>query len=65
MSEPEDDLETHDEHTAGNDSRLTPHPDEGHVRPDAELKALLDDMQRRYRVMHERLKDENDTPDAA
>ena len=29
---------------------------------DPELKALLDDMKRRYRVMHERL---DDTPDAA
>ncbi|MBA3441468.1 MAG: hypothetical protein H0T92_16540 [Pyrinomonadaceae bacterium] len=65
MSEPEDDLETHDAHTAGNGSRGIPHPAEGHVHPDPELKALLEDQKRRYRVMHEQLKDENDTPDAA
>ncbi len=65
MSEPEDDLETHDQLIAGNDLRLIPLPDEGHGRPDPELKALLEDMQRRYRVMHERLKDDSDAPDAA
>ncbi len=61
MSEPEDDLETHDAHTAGNGSHLIPHPDEGHVRSDPELKALLEDMQRRYRVIHERLRDDYTT----
>lgn len=29
---------------------------------DPELKAMMDDLKRRYRVMHERL---DDTPDAA
>jgi hypothetical protein len=32
---------------------------------DPEMKAILDDMRRRYRVMHERLESESDTPDAA
>jgi hypothetical protein len=32
---------------------------------DSEMKAILDDMQRRYRAMHERLESESDTPDAA
>jgi hypothetical protein len=32
---------------------------------DPEMKAILDDMKRRYRVMHERLENESDTPDAA
>jgi hypothetical protein len=32
---------------------------------DSEMKAILDDMKRRYRVMHERLESESDTPDAA
>lgn len=32
---------------------------------DSEMKAILDDMKRRYRVMHARLESESDTPDAA
>ena len=32
---------------------------------DSEMKALLEDMKRRYRVMHARLESESDTPDAA
>ena len=37
------------------------------ARPDAdpEMKAVLDDMRRRYRVMHERLDSDGDTPEAA
>ena len=65
MNDSEDDLETLDVHTAGNGLCLIPHLVRGHMRPDPELKALLEDMQRRYRVMHERLRDEKDTPDAA
>jgi hypothetical protein len=34
-----------------------------HVDP--EMKAILEDMKRRYRVMHARLESESDTPDAA
>jgi hypothetical protein len=33
--------------------------------PDPELKAMLDDMKRRYSVQRKRLKDMDDTPDAA
>jgi hypothetical protein len=29
------------------------------------MKAVLDDMRRRYRVMHERLDSDGDTPEAA
>jgi len=65
VNDPEDDLETLDVHTADNGLCLIPHPVEGHVRPDPELKALLEDIQRRYRVMHERLRDDHDKPDAA
>lgn len=32
---------------------------------DPEMKAILDDMKRRYSVMRERIKDVDDTPDAA
>ena len=32
---------------------------------DPEMKAVLDDIRRRYRVMHERLEGEGDTPEAA
>ena len=32
---------------------------------DPEMKAILDDMRRRYLVMHARLENESDTPDAA
>jgi hypothetical protein len=32
---------------------------------DPEMKSILDDMKRRYRVLHERLGSESDTPDAA
>jgi hypothetical protein len=32
---------------------------------DPEMKAILEDMKRRYRVMHEQLESESDTPDAA
>jgi hypothetical protein len=32
---------------------------------DSEMKAILEDMKRRYRVMHARLESESDMPDAA
>jgi hypothetical protein len=32
---------------------------------DLEIKSMLEDMKRRYRVMHERMENESDTPDAA
>ena len=45
---------------------LVKKPDE-RLRPtvDPELKALLDDLKRRYQVMHQRLEDDGDTPGAA
>ena len=42
----EDDLEAHEQHIADNGSRLVPHPVEGHVRPDPELRALIEDLKR-------------------
>jgi hypothetical protein len=38
---------------------------QGQVETDAEMKAVLEDIKRRYRVMHERLDGDSDTPDAA
>jgi hypothetical protein len=35
------------------------------ITADPEMKAILEDMKRRYRVMHARLENESDTPDAA
>jgi hypothetical protein len=32
---------------------------------DPEMKAILDDMRRRYRVMHKRINSDSDTPEAA
>ena len=46
--------------------RLVPSPDERPAaRPAPDLKPMLDDLKRRYRVMHERLEGTGDTPDAA
>lgn len=63
MNKPEDDLETHEQHTAGNGLRLVQHPSEGHVHPDPELKALLDEIKRRQPATAKA--DEADTLDAA
>ena len=51
------------EDSQGPDLRLVQDSDK-RLRPrtDPEMKALLDDLKRRYRVMHERL---DDPPDAA
>ena len=66
MSEPEDNLETHEQHIAGNGPRVVPHPDEGHVRPDPELRALIEDLKRTKReAAAKRTVKERDTPDAA
>lgn len=65
MSGADDDLDIIEHLSAGNGLRLNSRLAEGHVRSDPEMKALLEDTQRRYRVMHGRLKDENDGPDAA
>ena len=63
MNEPEDDLEAHEQHIASNGPRLVPHPDEGHVRPDPELKALLDEIKRQQPGAAKT--DAVNTPDAA
>jgi hypothetical protein len=36
-----------------------------HSDPDPEMKIILGDMRRRYRVMHERINGDGDTPEAA
>ncbi len=46
MSEPEEDLDIIEHLAAGMAQRLIPHPIEGHVRPDPELKELLDEIKR-------------------
>ncbi len=63
MSEPADDLETHDGHAAGNGLRLMPHPAEGHVRSDPELKALLDEIMRQQPATKKA--DDMSAPDAS
>ena len=40
-------------------------PEHRRSNPDREMKAIVDDMGRRYRVMHERINGEGDTPEAA
>jgi hypothetical protein len=46
--------------------RSVPNPDERpRSKPDPETHAMLDDMQRRYRVQHERLRLGDDAPEAA
>ncbi len=66
MNEPAKDLEAHEQHTASNGSRLVPHPDEEHVRPDPELRALIEDLKRTKgaAAAKRRVKD-TDTPEAA
>ena len=66
MNEPEDDLEAHEQHTASNGSRLVPHPAEGHVRPDPELRALIEDLKRtKHEAAAKRRVKERDVSDAA
>ena len=66
MSEPEDDLEAHEQRVADNGWRLIPHPDEGHVRPDPELRALIEDLNRTKReAAAKRSVKDRGTPDAA
>ena len=61
----DDDAETHGEQIAGKGFRII----SGSVRPalrvDDEMKAMLDDLKRRYSVMRKRLEGETDAPDAA
>jgi hypothetical protein len=59
-------LESPDERSRASGLRVVSNA-EGHepLNVDPEMKAILDDMKRRYRVMHARLENESDTPDAA
>lgn len=43
---PEEELDIIDHRAAGKGLRLIRHPIEGHVRPDPELKELLDEIKR-------------------
>ena len=50
----------------GSKLRLVPSPDErSRPEPDSELKEVLDDMRRRYRVQRERIEQGPDGEDAA
>ncbi len=62
MSDDGEDLDIIEHLSAGNSLRLIPHPAEGHVRPDPELKALLDEIKRQQPSSAKR--DDEDTPDA-
>ena len=62
----EDDLEAHEQDIASNGPRLVPHPAEGHVRPDPELRALIEDLKRtKGEAAEKRRVKERDAPDAA
>ncbi len=62
MSE-EEDLDIIEHLRAGKGLRLIRHPDEGHIRPDPELKALLDEIKRSQPATAK--VDTTDAPDAA
>jgi hypothetical protein len=40
-------------------------PEHRHSDPDPEMKVILEDMRRRYRVVHERINGDGDTPEAS
>ena len=62
----DDDPSITDHPSTGNGLRVVPRPDKGHQPTlDPELKATLDEMNRRYRVQRERAAAGDDTPDAA
>ena len=66
MNEPEDDLEAHEQDTASKGLRLVPHAAEGHVRPDPELRALIEDLKRtKGEAAEKRRVKERDASDAA
>jgi hypothetical protein len=44
---------------------VSSHEERPQLSPDPELKAMLDDMKRRYSVQRKRIEDMDDTPDAA
>jgi hypothetical protein len=60
------DLESPDERIRAGGLRVVSNAEEYEpLNCDPEMKAILEDMKRRYRVMHARLENESDTPDAA
>jgi hypothetical protein len=64
--EQDDDLGIIDHLSAGNGLRVVPQTAQRRQpAPDPELKATLDDMNRRYRAQRERIGTGNDRPDAA
>lgn len=65
MEEPADDLDIIEHFTTGNDLRLMPHPDEGHVHPDPELKALLEEVKLRQPQAAANSNNDPNTTDAA
>jgi len=59
-------LESPNERTRVSGLRVVSNAEEPQpITADPEMKAILEDMKRRYRVMHERIGSESDTPDAA
>jgi hypothetical protein len=65
-NEQDNDLHIIDHLSASNGLRVVPQTDQRRQpAPDLELKATLDDMNRRYRVQKERTEPGDDTPDAA
>ena len=66
MSDEEEDLDIIEHLSAGSAQRLMPHPAEGHVRPDPELRALIEDLKRTKREAAEKRRvKERDASDAA
>ena len=60
------DPESLDERIRASGLRVVSNADEHEpLNVDPEMKAILEDMKRRYLVMHARLENESDTPDAA
>lgn len=65
INEPNDDPDRIDHISVGNGLKVVPEPDQGHQpKLNPELKATLDEMNRRYRVQRERTAAEDETPDA-
>jgi hypothetical protein len=59
-------LESPDERIRASGLRVVSNVEEHRpLNGDLEMKAILEDMKRRYLVMHARLENESDTPDAA
>jgi hypothetical protein len=59
-------LESPDERIRAGGLRVVSNAEEHEpLTADPQMKAIFDDMKLRYRVMHERLENESDTPDAA